>query len=107
MNQNEQQFSENPKYVSTMGSSNSKLKALIKKNLLVLKRNKGTTICEIIFPIALMLILLIIRKAFSIDKFEFDDIEKTTENFIQTKSVANVDLSHPDINSTDNITFYW
>lgn len=54
-----------------------------------------------------MLILLIIRKAFSIDKFEFDDIEKTTENFIQTKSVANVDLSHPDINSTDNITFYW
>ena len=107
MNKEEKQFSGNPKYISTGGSSYSKLKALIKKNLLVLKRNKGTTLCEIFFPIALMLILLIIRKAFSIDKFEFDKEEINTENFIRIKSVANVDFTHPDINSTDNITFTW
>ena len=101
------QFSKKPNYISTGGSSSSKLKALIKKNILVLKRNKGTTICEILFPIALMLILLIIRKAFSIDEYEFDKQEVTTENFIQQKSVANVDFTHPDINSTNNITFRW
>ena len=97
------------------GSSYSKLKALIKKNILVLKGNKGTTLCEIFFPIVLMAILLIIRKAFSIDDFEFDTEEITTENFIKQKSVANVDLSLPDNNLTDivnmtddytNITWY-
>ena len=107
MNKEAKHFSGNPKSISTGGSSYSKLKALIKKNLLVLKRNKGTTLCEILFPIALMLILLIIRKAFSIDKFEFDKEEKDTENFIKIKSVANVDFTHPDINSTDNTTFTW
>ena len=106
-NQNKQQFSKKQKYSTTGGSSNSKLKALIKKNFLVLKRNKGTTLCEILFPIALMIILLIIRKAFSIDEYEFDELEKTTENFILQKSVANVDIFHPDINSTDNKTFLW
>ena len=107
MNKEAKQISRNPKYISTGGSSYSKLKALIKKNVLVLKRNKGTSLCEIFFPIALMLILLIIRKAFSIDEFEFDKEEKTTENFIRQKSVANVDFSHPNINSTDNLTFTW
>ena len=92
---------------STGGSSCSKLKALIKKNILVLKRNKGTTFCEIFFPIIIMIILLIIRKAFEIDEYEFDKEEITTENFIRRKSVANIDYYHPEINTTDNITFSW
>ena len=50
-----------------MGRSSSKLKALIKKNIIVLKRNKCTTLCEILYPIIIMVILLAIRKAFSID----------------------------------------
>ena len=95
------------KIMSTSGSSSSKLKALIKKNILVLKRNKGTTLCEIFFPIILMAIMLIIRKVFEIDEFEFDEEEKTIENFISQKSVANVDFTNPGINTTDNITFSW
>ena len=95
------------KIMSTSGSSSSKLKALIKKNILVLKRNKGTTLCEIFFPIILMAIMLIIRKVFEIDEFEFDEEEKTIENFIRQKSVVNVDFTNPGINTTDNITFSW
>ena len=94
------------KYIASQGSS-SKLKALIKKNILVLKRNKGTTLCEIFFPIALMLILLILRKAFKIDKYDFDVEEQNTENFIRRRSVANVDLDNPNITELDNRTFLW
>ena len=85
-----QAINENRQMISTSGSASSKLKALIKKNILVLKRNKGTTLCEILFPILLMAIMLIIRKAFVIDEFTFDEEEKTVENFIRQKSVANV-----------------
>ena len=46
-----QAINENRQMISTSGSASSKLKALIKKNILVLKRNKGTTLCEILFPI--------------------------------------------------------
>ena len=105
MNINDKPIQKN-KYITSQGSS-SKLKALIKKNILVLKRNKATTLCEIFFPIGLMLILLILRKVFTIDKYDFDVEEQNTENFIRRRSVANVDLLHPDINSTDNITFSW
>ena len=41
----------------------SKLKALMTKNLLEMKRNVGSTICEIFFPIILMGIFLGIRIA--------------------------------------------
>ena len=107
MNKEGKKFPEQPKQISTRGSSFSKLKALMRKNLLVLKRNKGTTCCEILYPIVIMIILLILRKAFSIDKYDFETEEQNTENFIRQKSVANVDFLHPDINSTDNITFSW
>ena len=95
------------KVPSSIGTSSSKLKALIKKNILVLKRNKCTTLCEILFPILLMIIMLAIRKAFTIDEYKYDEEEKTIENFIRQKSVANVDLTNPDINITDNTTALW
>ena len=94
------------KYIGSKGSS-SKLKALIKKNILVLKRNKGTTLCEIFFPIGLMLILLILRKAFKIEKYDFEIEEQNTENFIRRRSVANVDLDNPNITELGNRTFLW
>ena len=90
-----------------MGRSSSKLKALIKKNIIVLKRNKCTTLCEILYPIIIMVIILAVRKAFTIDDFEYEKEEKTTENFIRKRSVANVDINNPDINTTDNKTFLW
>ena len=59
MKGNSQTITYKQKNTSTGGSSYSKLKALIKKNYLVLKRNKGTTLCEIFFPIGLMILILI------------------------------------------------
>ena len=101
------EISNEKKKISYGGTSSSKLRALIKKNLLVLKRNKLSTICEILFPILLMIIMLAIRKAFTIDEYKYDEEEKTIENFIRQKSVANVDITNPNIVNVDNRTFLW
>ena len=101
------EISNEKKKISYGVTSSSKLRALIKKNLLVLKRNKLTTACEILFPILLMVIMLAIRKAFTIDEYKYDEEEKTIENFIRQKSVANVDITNPNIVNVDNRTFLW
>ena len=107
MNNNFQRISKNQRNISNGGSSCYKLKALIKKNLLVLRRNKGTTLCEIIFPILLMIIVYEIRKAFDINEYDYDKNEVNTTNFINHRSFANVDFYNPDINTTDNTSFTW
>ena len=90
------------------GSSCSKLRGLIKKNLLILKRNKLTTLCEILFPIILMLLMLVVRKQFLIEENDFIIDEKTTSNFISRRSLANVDMDNDDIiPNEDNTSFYW
>ena len=71
-----------------MASSNYwKLKALIKKNLLILKRNTCSTIFEILFPILLILLCFALRQAFKLKTFEFEKEEETKEHYIQNKSV--------------------
>ena len=71
-----------------MASSNYwKLKALIKKNLLILKRNTCSTIFEILFPILLILLCFALRQAFKLKTFEFEKEEETIEHYIQNKSV--------------------
>ena len=47
-------------------SSGSKLRALMKKNLLILKRNICSTIFEIIFPIILLLLCYALKQAFKL-----------------------------------------
>ena len=86
------------KNISNVGDSYHKLKALIKKNMLVLKRNIGTTICEIFFPILLMIIVLLIRNSFEIDEYRYDEQVENTTEFIKQAGIANVDL--PDLNLT-------
>ena len=84
-----------------MSSPNSwKLRALMKKNLLILKRNIISTLFEIFFPIILILLSYAIRKAFILETFYFSSEEGTIENFIQTKSISNIDLntSYQNIN---------
>ena len=63
--------------------------------------------CKILFPILLMVIMLAIRKAFTIYEFKYNEEEKTTENFIKQKSIANVDITNFDIVKVNNITFLW
>ena len=84
-------------YPESLGSSCSKLRGLIKKNLLILKRNKVTTICEIFFPIILMILMYFVRDSFLILEYNYDEDEVTTTNFIRRRSVANVEINNTDI----------
>ena len=75
-----------------MASSVWKLNALIKKNLLEMKRNIFSTLCEFFFPIILMLLLYWLKTAFDIANYEFDTVEGTLDKFISSKSTANLDM---------------
>ena len=73
-----------------MPNSNSwKLRALMKKNYLILKRNIVSTLFEILFPIILILLAYAIRKAFVLEIHEFSKQEESLEKYIKTKSVVN------------------
>ena len=63
------------------------IKNLIKKNLLILKRNTCSTIFEILFPILLILLCFALRQAFKLKTFELEKEEETIEHYIQNKSV--------------------
>ena len=72
-----------------MSNSNTwKLKALIKKNFLILKRNIVSTLFEILFPIILILLAYAIRKAFILETYEFDKEEKSLDEYIKNKSAV-------------------
>ena len=69
-------------------SSYWKLNALIKKNLLAMRRNILSTIAEIFFPIALMCIVLIIRKVFKVKYYRFEKQEVNDNIFFLQRSTA-------------------
>ena len=79
-----------------MASSNSwKLRALIKKNLLILRRNIVSTIFEILFPIALILLCYAIRQAFTLKTYVFENVEGSIEKYIQNKSAVYLSNNEP------------
>ena len=65
-----------------------KLRALLKKNIILMKRNIFSTIFEIFFPIVLMVVIIGLRKAFPVEIFTFDEDEKTLTNYIHNKSIT-------------------
>ena len=67
-------------------SSCWKLRALMKKNCLIMRRNICSTFFEILFPIALILLCFIIRQAFQLEKFYFKDEEKSLTEYIKNTS---------------------
>ena len=74
-----------------MASSYWKLKALMKKNLLEMRRNICSTLCEIFFPIILMLLIYALKSIFDINNYEFDLQEGSIQNYTKTRSVFNLD----------------
>ena len=76
-----------------MASSAWKLRALLKKNLLEMKRSIISTLCEIFFPIILMVLIYLLKTVFEINSFDFQSEEGSVENFIKTRSVYNLDTS--------------
>jgi len=51
---------------------NPQLKALLKKNLILMKRNSCATACQILFPVMLMLLLTLVRSLFKITNSNYD-----------------------------------
>ena len=88
-----------------MGSTCFQLRALLVKSLLILKRNKCSTIAELIFPIFLMLILVLVRQAFQVEDKLFLDEEKSDDNFFTNHSSYYVDSSR--ISAVDNVDKSW
>jgi len=86
-----------------MASSSSwKLRALMKKNLLIMRRNPCSTAFEILFPIALILLCYIIRQAFQLEKFYFKEEETDIPTYITNTSVYYVkDAISPLISDVD------
>ena len=87
-----------------MASSAWKLRALLKKNLLEMKRSIVSTLCEIFFPIILMALLYLLKTAFTIKDVDFESQEGSVQKFIKTRSVYNLDTIpyiHWTINDAD------
>ena len=78
----------------------SKLKALMTKNLLEMKRNVASTICEVFFPVILMAIFLGIRLALGYHTYEFEDEEKTVNKYMFTRSTSNI--HYPEYIESEN-----
>ena len=84
-----------------MSSSYWKLKALMKKNLLEMKRNIISTLCEIFFPIILMLLLYALKTIFDINNYEFDLQKGSVQNYTKARSVFNLDILSNQTNTND------
>jgi hypothetical protein len=62
------------------------LSALMRKNLILMKRSCCATICEILFPIILMLLLVMVRKAFKVVDYPLSSVSDA--DYITTNSTA-------------------
>ncbi len=69
-----------------------KLRALLNKNLILMKRNFISTLFEIFFPSIIIVVILILRKAFSVDTHDFRE-EGSIESFIKDKSMTSINYN--------------
>ena len=67
-------------------SSSWKLRALMQKNLLIMKRNPCSTIFEIFFPIILLLLCFAIRQAFRLRKHYFEKEDQNKDVYYTNTS---------------------
>jgi hypothetical protein len=84
-----------------MEASTWKLKALIKKNLLEMKRNLFSSFCEIFFPIILMFLVLLLKSAFKVEKYTFKEEEGDNFGFMKHRSIVNLNFSSKNYDIND------
>jgi hypothetical protein len=65
------------------------LKALMKKNYILMKRSCCASLCEIFFPIFLMIMISLVRRAIKIKEYQFDGNEI---EFLKSNSTALIGL---------------
>lgn len=65
------------------------MKALLKKNYILMKRSCIASLCELFFPIILMILISLVRKSIKVKEYSFngDELE-----FLKTNSSALVDF---------------
>ena len=68
-------------------SSCWKLRALMKKNLILKRRNLLSTIFEIFFPILMFGLIIALRKSFPITIKTFEEIDNNITYFMENKSI--------------------
>ena len=67
-----------------------KLRALLKKNLILMKRNFISTLFEIFFPSIIIVVILVLRQAFSVNTHSFSE-EGDIVTYIKDKSMTSID----------------
>ena len=67
-----------------------KLRALLKKNLILMKRNLISTIFEIMFPIIIVIVIVALKQAFPINTHHFSETEGSLEKYILDKSMSSI-----------------
>ena len=86
-------------------SSTLQLKALLKKNVILMKRNLCSTLCEILFPILLMLLLVAVRNLIKVEEeiFNYSDL-----GYLRNESAAlttNNNITNSKVSIWNNMTY--
>ena len=64
-----------------------KLKALLKKNIILMQRNLFITLLEIFLPIIMFILMILIRKIFKLDLYTFESREKDIDHFLDRNAI--------------------
>ena len=74
-----------------------KLRSLLKKNIILMRRNFISTLFEIFFPSVIIVVILALRQAFQVDVHNFNE-EGDLETFIKAKSMTSINYdSYSDL----------
>ena len=84
-----------------------KLRALLKKNLILMKRNLISTIFEILFPILIIIVIVALKQAFSVDTHHFLETEGSLEKFILDKSMSSFNYENEPTSDYDGTAQTW
>ena len=75
-----------------------KLRSLLKKNLILMKRNILSTIFEFFFPILIVIIILALSQAFPLEKYIYEEIEgNEIGQYITNRSMSSINYDKSDI----------
>ena len=93
-----------------MPSSSSycwKLRALMKKNIILMKRNLISTLFEIFFPVILVVVILALKQAFNVVTYNFSEMEGSIEKYISDKSMSSFNYDSSINTDYDPLSESW
>jgi len=85
-------------------SNTLQLKALIKKNLILKKRNWCSSLCELLFPIILMMLIVWIRGLIKVEEEKFDFTDK---DYLEKESAGFPSSNNFNLTNSSNFISDW